>query len=242
MKSTAIFLDFDGVLFNTAKEAYVVAVVATGKVTSHDVIDFDSSHYHAFMMYRYLVGPAWNYYYVLNEIEKGNHSPESINYALENAEWNKYKRFEKSFFDTRKRLQCEDFEFWLSLNVAYPFLGMMKALIHKYTENFFIVSTKDVLTISRLLKLNDVEFDLSRIYGHEHYMRFSNKGELIRHVMSDFSYGRGVFVDDSTQHLNHVINVSNVTPLQADWGYCAPVDCGWSSVEIMNTVKLLLQD
>ena len=39
-----IFLDFDGVLFDTVREAYSVAVITIGKYDSLDEIDFETEY------------------------------------------------------------------------------------------------------------------------------------------------------------------------------------------------------
>ena len=70
MANTIIFLDFDGVLFNTVKEAYATAVISTSMYKTIDEIDFNSKHYTDFLGYRYLVGPAWNYKYILEFLEQ----------------------------------------------------------------------------------------------------------------------------------------------------------------------------
>lgn len=56
-----IFLDFDGVLFDTVREAYAVAVISSGRYNSIDEIDFEAEHYQNFKKLRYLIAPAWNY-------------------------------------------------------------------------------------------------------------------------------------------------------------------------------------
>ena len=60
-----IFLDFDGVLFDTVREAYAVVSISSGRYNSIDEIDFETEHYQNFKRLRYLIClKAW-YIYLL---------------------------------------------------------------------------------------------------------------------------------------------------------------------------------
>jgi FMN phosphatase YigB (HAD superfamily) len=71
MKDRLIFFDFDGVLFDTVREAYASAVIAGGRSDTLDDVDYNSSHYETFRKLRYLISPAWNYKYLLEVLESG---------------------------------------------------------------------------------------------------------------------------------------------------------------------------
>ena len=61
----AVFLDFDGVLFDTVREVYTVSMMALDPSNRISDIDFGSKHFEKFNQLRYLIGPAWNYYYAM---------------------------------------------------------------------------------------------------------------------------------------------------------------------------------
>ena len=59
-----LFLDFDGVLFDTVREAYEVCRSTPSFLRQK----FDEKQYAEFLKFRPLVGPAWNYYFVMTAI------------------------------------------------------------------------------------------------------------------------------------------------------------------------------
>ncbi|MFT6843059.1 MAG: hypothetical protein ACI8RP_000570 [Urechidicola sp.] len=65
-----VFLDFDDVIFDSAKEAYVIAMLTSQKIKNLNQLDLESVHARRFLGQRYLIGPAWNYYYLLDAIEQ----------------------------------------------------------------------------------------------------------------------------------------------------------------------------
>ena len=49
MLKRAVFLDFDGVLFDTVKEAYCVSMVALDKAADISGVNLDSPHFQVFL-------------------------------------------------------------------------------------------------------------------------------------------------------------------------------------------------
>jgi len=66
-----VFFDFDGVMFDSVREAYAISLITSNKANNLNDIDLESKHAIKFMSQRYLIGPAWNYYYLLDAIDKG---------------------------------------------------------------------------------------------------------------------------------------------------------------------------
>ncbi|MDK2047646.1 hypothetical protein [Aliarcobacter butzleri] len=103
-----IFLDFDGVLFDTVREAYSVAVITSSKYNSIDEIDFETEHYQNFKKLRYLISPAWNYKYLLDELEQNKDLIKIKNNflnSISNASQKDYEEFENNFFSVRNYLK-----------------------------------------------------------------------------------------------------------------------------------------
>ena len=69
-KKKLVLFDLDGVLFDTVKEAYCVSMIALGKASGISGVNLDSPHFREFHRFRFLVGPAWNYYYLVSLINE----------------------------------------------------------------------------------------------------------------------------------------------------------------------------
>lgn len=230
-----IFLDFDGVLYNTVKEAYAVAMITNNNVTNLSEIDFSSKHYRDFLENRYLIGPAWNYKYLLQALS--NHGLKNIeseyNHLLLAATKNEYVQFEKMFFNTRLSLQKQDFEKWLLLNEPYDFLTTLKNYLIRFPEKFIIITTKDKKTVLKLLKMHNIDFAVTRIFDKEDFDQVGNKGEIIQNIMDTQKITHAVFVDDSAKHLEQCKNIENLELCQASWGYISPKDTKTVSEKIV---------
>lgn len=209
-----IFLDFDGVLFDTVREAYAVAVISSGRYNSIDEIDFETEHYQNFKRLRYLISPAWNYKYLLEELEVNN----DINLiknnflnSISNASKEDYEEFENSFFSTRNYLRKNHYEKWFRLNVPFPFL------FYEYKHLVYIVTTKDKATVLKLLSLEGVEFDETRVFDKEDYEKLGSKKSIIESLIPQET--QSIFIDDSDKHIQDCSQIIGLKCFQPDWGY-----------------------
>lgn len=215
-----IFLDFDGVLFDTVREAYSVAVITTSKYSSIDEIDFETEHYQNFKKLRYLISPAWNYKYLLEEIEI-NHDINIIknNFlkSISNASKKDYVEFENVFFNTRNYLRKNYYEKWFRLNVPFPFLSEVEFLFYEYKHLVYIVTTKDKATVLKLLSLEGIKFDEKRVFDKEDYEKFGSKKSIIESLISQET--QSIFIDDSDNHIKDSSQIKTLKCFQPDWGY-----------------------
>ena len=62
-----VFLDFDGVLFDTVKEAYLLSRYAYDGISVFD--DIDTDEYFVFEKLRFLVTNSWQYFYIMKIIK-----------------------------------------------------------------------------------------------------------------------------------------------------------------------------
>ena len=214
-----IFLDFDGVLFDTVKEAYAVSTIANKRYNSIEEINYNCEHYRLFRKYRYLISPAWNYKYLLDELD--NFQEDKIlkqNYLskIKNVTKDEYKGFEELYFKTREKLKNDNFEKWLYLNQSFSFLNKIKVLLIKYPNLFYIVTTKDKETVLRLLNIENIQFDSSRIYDRNDYAKYGNKKNIIAILMDN---KKAIFIDDSLKHIEECSSIPNLECLQPSWGY-----------------------
>ncbi len=212
MKSI-VFLDFDGVLFDTVEEAYTVAV----NTKMYEDKTFPEHAIDMFREYRPLIGPAWQYYYILESIvyHKELIPTKDFLYTEET------RAFENDFFQSRKALKHRDFRAWIELNKKYDFLDKLKNLdkTKKDAVAFFIITTKDKQTVLDLLSINHIDFiSQDHIFGAKSFQQYGSKRNIIEKVLGKQEY-QAIFVDDSHKHLSLCENIRNLQLLQASWGY-----------------------
>ena len=137
---TIFVLDFDGVLFNSAFEAFSVANKATeGRSEFRQGISYDE-----FLAFRGTVTDAWQY----NRLYSTKHAApaEALRTAQPiDADW----EFAKDFFAARKEMM-EDAE-WPKVMPPYDFFFLLQPLLLKYPERFAILSTRNVRSIRETL-------------------------------------------------------------------------------------------
>jgi hypothetical protein len=227
-----IFLDFDGVLFNTVKEAYVISMIAKRKSKTIEDIKFISTHYELFLKYRYLVGPAWNYKYLLELLDTQTIDFEKkYKDIIGNAVQKDYEGFEKLFFNIREELQTNDLQKWLKLNEPYVFLDMIKSLLINKQDEFLIITTKDKATVKKLLEFEGIYLSEKSIYDKEDFARYKSKANIIQEIMINKKILHAIFLDDNSAHLSECRNILNLQLLQANWGYISPLDTNVLSEE-----------
>lgn len=225
-----LFLDFDGVLFDTVDEAYQVCI-HTNMYTN---IKFSNADLNFFREHRHMVGPAWNYYFIMeaiiHKIKLGNNTvfKESI----------QSKEFEEDFFLTRKKLKIEDYSAWLQFNRKYLFLDKLEEITNK-TLNIYIITTKDKQTVINLLNAYGIDFiSYDCILGKEVFQTLKTKKEIIQHILASAGEYKAIFIDDLLSHLTGCKDIKNLNLIQANWGY-VPKN---SKSEYLQTIeKTLIQ-
>lgn len=241
-----VFLDFDGVLFDTVKEAYLVCFLAVKKISKIEEIDYESQHFEIFSRHRYLIGPAWNYLYLLKVIEEVerkdiiNLEEKYLNY-IKQAEEQDYRDFEKDFLIAREYLKKNYKDFWLKLNTPYNFFFSLSALINKHSNNFFVVTTKDKDTVLTLLKINGQVLNHENIYDRESFKKFKTKFNIIKNIIDRYSIENAIFVDDNRFFLSECDNFDVLRVLQPKWGYISPGDNALEEKDILSSIKEFLE-
>ena len=180
----AVFLDFDGVLFDTVREAYAVSTMALERSAEVAEVDFGSKNFEKFNQFRYLIGPAWNYYYLMLVIDKatGNSTVDlegEYNNLLKRSMREEYYSFEENFFQARKRLREVDRDSWLSLVEPYNIVEDIRGLISEFKNRFFLVTTRDKESVVDLLSLHNLDIPESNIFAKKEYERHNSKVNII---------------------------------------------------------------
>ncbi|WP_428737608.1 hypothetical protein [Sulfurimonas sp.] len=241
MGKNFIFLDFDGVLFDTVKEAYAVAVISQEKYKSIKEINFDSEHYKKFRKLRFLVSPAWNYKYLLESIKTiGDIAmiEEDFRNKIKLASKIDYQNFENNFFRTRDFLKKTDYDSWFGLNTPFNFLYNIKNILNEFEELVYIITTKDSSTVSKLLSLEGIKLKENRILGKEEYEKFGNKKNIILNLNPKCT--KSIFIDDSDKHVTECSEIENLKCFVPDWGYIGPNSKPITKEQILDEIKNLI--
>jgi hypothetical protein len=206
-----LFLDFDGVLFDTVYEAYNVAI----NTKSYKSVSFHSDSFEKFSKYRSLVGPAWNYFYIMKSIK--NNLLLQDNYIFKNTI--ESKEFEIDFFNSRKCLKEQNYKKWLNFNKKYIFLDKLEQTIEELNICVYIITTKDKQTVEDLLIANNIKFINSKfIFGKDMFSKYGSKSNIISNILHTKIY-KAIFIDDLYSHLELCENINNLQLIQPNWGY-----------------------
>ncbi len=206
-----LFLDFDGVLFDTVEEAYNVCI----NTQEYRNITLPKNAFELFRKYRPIVGPAWNYYFIMDAIVE-NYLPKQKTFSL----IDKAKSFEESFFYTRKKLKEKDYNKWLQYNRKYPFTCELEKINNKIKIDIYIVTTKDKQTVLDLLTEHGILFVKDDyVFGSETFKNYGSKKKIIQNILSKTKKAKAIFIDDLYEHLILCEDIENLILLQVDWGY-----------------------
>lgn len=231
-----IFLDFDGVIVDSAKEAYAIAMLTTGRIKTLSDLDINSEHAERFLSQRCHIGPAWNYYYLLKSIDENKDL--FFFDLLPNEAGKDAKKFQEQFFATRQVIRNHFWDDWLDLNEIYNGSEVFIDLINQYT-NIVIVTTKDAPTVKALL----VKYGVSRevtIFDAKSYEDFGCKSLFMDDYIKSNYIKRSLFIDDSISHLDKCNWVENLKTVQARWGYVLPDDYSDNKEEVVASILTLL--
>jgi CMP-N-acetylneuraminic acid synthetase/phosphoglycolate phosphatase-like HAD superfamily hydrolase len=234
---SVIFLDFDGVVVDSATEAYAMAMLTTGKIKMLSELDLTSDHAKRFLGQRCHIGPAWNYHYLLKAIDDKNDV--SFEELLPNEAGNEAKRFQEQFFATRQVIRNHFWDQWLNLNALYEGSDRFIDLINQ-NDNIVIVTTKDASTVDALLTMYGVTREVT-IYDAKTYEEFGCKSYFMDDYIKKNSIKRALFIDDSKSHLDKCNWVEGLKTIQAKWGYVLPEDYSVNMDEVVTVIQEVLR-
>ena len=220
-----LFLDFDGVLYDTLKEAYILCRYVCNNIDLFAPIEQDI--YSKFYKYKYLVFNSWQYLYLMKSITSKD-IISSYNSFLQNRDLKQEEDFEDKYLKARKWLLDNHSDYVDKLENKFPFLDMVKNLQNKY--EILIVSRKNNFAIQR----KNTGF---KIYGKEELSNVIDKAEFIEKYMKDNNVEKGFFIDDNSHNLTPCENIPNLTCLLAGWGNIAINEKGLSQEEIYQILN-----
>ncbi|PKB14536.1 hypothetical protein B0I00_2126 [Novosphingobium kunmingense] len=220
-------LDFDGVLFNSAFEAYTVANKATqGREGFRQDIPYDE-----FLAFRSVVTDAWQYNRLYTA--KGAIPPAALpDVAPNEDDW----AFARDFFEARREIM--ENPDWPKVMPPYDFYFLLKPLFAAYPGRFSILSTRNVASIRQALAFHGTEN--IEIFGQEDIRRLGSKLAV---AQSQHWLDQGkfliVYVDDMNSHLEPFEGEIHL-PLHADWGYDRGTPGSLSANQIHTIISSLL--
>lgn len=227
MMEIKFVLDFDGVLFNSAFEAFSVANHATkGRAGFRQDVNYEE-----FLAFRSVVTDAWQY----NRLYAVNSSvlPNTLHMITpDEGDWS----FSRDFFEAR-RVIMEDPE-WPKVMPAYDFFFLLKPILLQCPDRFAILSTRNVSSIHEALAFNGV--DGIQIFGQEDIRKLGSKLSVAKSQnWLDPKKYLVVYVDDMNSHLEPFQGQVHL-PLHANWGYDRETSSSLSQSQVHTIISSLL--
>ena len=238
MKDKLLFLDFDGVLFDTLKEVYLVNRELFSKISLFDKID--SKNYSLYSKYKYLVYNIWMFYYynplLFGEIKEEEIVPKYLS-AISNRNIEKENEFCEEFLALRADLVKNHYDFWNSLETPYDFFFEIKKLYEEKNINLVVVSKKNKKSILQRFNSYGFKLDEDKVFAREILDKYSSKGEFMQEYMTKNGFSSAVFVDDNHNNLKTCDKFSNIIQILALWGNSQPDLEGYNQQEAILKIK-----
>jgi hypothetical protein len=224
-----IVLDFDGVLFNSAFEAYSVCRRAIeGRDGFRQDVDFEE-----FLEFRAYVTDAWQYRRLFDEAVYDRSFEKLPSEQPHDEDW----AFAKRFFECRQEMMSDPD--WPKVMSPYDFFFQIKPLMTAHPDYFHVLSTRDVNSITRTMRFYGA--DEIAICGQEDIRRAGSKIDVARSFgWLDEGKHLIVYVDDMNHHLEPFEGKVHL-PLHADWGYDASAEKSLSQHQVMAIIHSMLK-
>lgn len=237
---TELFLDFDGVLFDSLPEAYRLGRFAYRGIDVHEPVD--EKDFACFSSLRFFVTNSAQYWQVFRTIDECGVDAGMTNYRAVYAEVERsgfeYEKrdFDARFLTLRKELIAKEHNFWLSLSTPYPFFTALRPRFIG-SRPPVIVTTKNREAVLENLAYVGVRGVSEKILDKADYARRGSKRGLIADYMEENCIARGIFVDDILANVQECAILPKLECLHAGWGYCDPQVPGKSVEEILKYIE-----
>jgi hypothetical protein len=224
-----ILLDFDGVLFNSAYEAYKVCQTLVS-VSQEDNYRTDVT-FEEFMDFRSYLTDAWQFNRLYDKTLLIKDFSKLVEVVPVDQDWH----FATNFFAARATMMKDPD--WPKIMSPYDFFFQIKETIQENLGTFRILSTRNIESIKRTLDyfgVPDIE-----IFGQEHIREYGSKIKVAEHQgwISDDFYT--VYVDDMNSHLEPFEKKADVT-FHAGWGYDQTGHESVTSTQLAKIIKCLI--
>ncbi|MBQ4647073.1 MAG: hypothetical protein IJB79_06965 [Candidatus Gastranaerophilales bacterium] len=231
-----LFLDFDGVLFDTLKEVYLVNRCLYKGISLFDEVD--EKNYQLYSKFKYLVYNIWMFYYYnpllfddCKEIEK------KFSNALLNRNIKKEEEFCAEFLKIRADLVKNNYDFWNSLETPYNFFFEIKKIFEEKQIEIVVVSKKNKTSILQRFASYGFNLPADKVFAREILDKYSTKGEFMIEYMRKNNFEEAIFVDDNNNNLKTCDKYSNIKQILALWGNSQPNLDGYNQEEAIVEIK-----
>jgi phosphoglycolate phosphatase-like HAD superfamily hydrolase len=218
----ALALDFDGVLFDSAREAFVVAVRTYRRVISRELArdETDETLFAEFLALMPLGNRAEDYAIALAAIERGRSIEDQAAYDAfrRELEPEALRAFHKQFYRERAAWLEHDPESWHASMRPYP--GLCELLRRRASDVALAIATaKDRRSVRELL----THYGIADLFPEQLVLDKETAVSKRAHVAliaerASTSPREVTFVDDKVNHLEDVAEIGARCVLAA-WGY-----------------------
>ncbi len=222
-------LDFDGVLFNSAFEAFTVCNrTVAGRAGFRQDVSFEE-----FGVFRSVVTDAWQYNRLYNTDRRHTRLEDLPTVSPDYGDWD----FSTRFFAARAEMMADPD--WAKVMSPYDFFFMLKPLLLRRPGCFAILSTRNTASIRSTLAFYDA--DVLEIFGQEDIRRCGSKLQVAQE-QGWLERGRYliVYVDDMSPHLEPFEGKVHL-PLHANWGYDRTNVDSLSQHQILTIIASMLK-
>ena len=236
MEDKILFLDFDGVLFDTLKEVYLVNRQLYKGISLFDKVD--NENYQLYSKYKYLVYNIWMFYYYNPLLFDGcNDIENAFSNALLNRNLKIEQEFCSEFLKIRADLVKNNYDFWNSLETPYDFFFEIKKLYEENKPEIVIVSKKNKASILQRFASYGWNLSEDKVFAREILDKYSSKGEFMAQYMEQNGFNKAIFVDDNYNNLKTCDNFSNIKQILAHWGNSQPNLKGYDEKSAFKEIK-----
>jgi len=201
-----ILLDFDGVLFNSAYEAFQVCE----RVAERDNGYRRSVSFDEFMDFRAHLTDAWQFNRLYRRERLLRDTSRLHEVEPDETDW----AFSEEFFAARAELMKDPD--WAKLMAPYPFFYQLRPLLLRHADTFKILSTRNKASIERTLEFYEVGGIAP--YGQEAIRDHGSKLAVATAQQWLDSSQYVVYVDDMNSHLEPFEAEVDLC-IHAGWGY-----------------------
>lgn len=238
MEKKNIFLDFDGVLFNTLKEAYILCRYAYSGIDYFEPINKDE--YEQFYRFKFLVYNSWQFYYIMMLLTEDLSDDEFISKfeeLMNNRNIEKELYFDKKYYSARKDLMENYREFWDKLESPFGFFYEIKNLYDTDKIEIVIVSKKNKEAIQYRLRKYGINLADDNICDKNELENYRTKADYINNYIVKNNIEQAYFIDDNSNNLAPCDEYISIVPILAGWGNVAIGEVGKTEEEVLEIIN-----
>lgn len=235
MEKKILFLDFDGVLFDTLKEVYLVNRQLYKDISLFDKID--SENYQLYSKFKYLVYNIWMFYYYNPLLFDGCVDIASaFSNALLNRDIKKEEEFCAEFLKIRADLVKNNYDFWNSLETPYNFFYEIKKLYENIHPEIVVVSKKNKTAILQRFASYGWNLPKDKVFAREILDKYPTKGDFMAQYMAQNGFNKAIFIDDNYNNLKTCDKYPNIKQILALWGNAQPNLAGYEQNQAVKEI------